>query len=290
MSGSEVIDVLLVAISLGGIYALMALGLTLVYGITRVFNFALGSFYLWGGYIAWSLHKGYFNLPYPLVFGITIVIMFFMGLAYERALLNPLRRFPDWEWLAIIVTLGSALFLDNLSLVIFGARGRTLPYLIEGNLTFGQFSFAKHDLAILLIAIAAMIALNMFLKKTRAGKAMQGVAQDSIGAAIVGIPSPKVFGYTFALTTALAGISGMLLAPRTQLYSYVGWPVLVKAMVVVVFGGLGSIKGTIVAAFTLAIVEAFVTYQIGALWALPIFLVILFVVLALRPRGLFGTW
>ena len=290
MSVDNVIEVLLVAISLGGIYTLMAVGLTLVYGITRVFNFALGSFYLWGGYIAWTLYEGYFQLPYPLAFVLTIGIMFLFGLGYERALLYPLRRFADWGWTAIIVTLGSALFLDNLSLVVFGARGRTLPYLVQGTFTFGQFVMAKHDVATLVIVISIMVGLTLFLKNTRAGKAMRGVAQDPVGAAVVGIPADKVFGYTFALTAALAGISGMLLAPRTQLYSYVGWPVLVKALVVVVFGGLGSIKGTLIAAFALAIVEVFVTYQLGALWALPIFLVVLFVVLALRPRGLFGTW
>jgi branched-chain amino acid transport system permease protein len=216
--------------------------------------------------------------------------MFLFGLGYERALLKPLRRFTDWGWTAIIVTLGSALFLDNLALLVFGARGKTLPYLVEGVFTVGQFTMAKHDVATLVIVISIMVGLTLFLKNTRAGKAMRGVAQDPVGAAVVGIPSDKIFGYTFALAAALAGTSGMLLAPRTQLYSYVGWPILVKALVVVVFGGLGSIKGTLIAAFALAIVEVFVTYQLGALWALPIFLVILFVVLALRPRGLFGTW
>ena len=208
MSVDNVIEVLLVAISLGGIYTLMAVGLTLVYGITRVFNFALGSFYLWGGYIAWTLYEGYFQLPYPLAFVLTIGIMFLFGLGYERALLYPLRRFADWGWTAIIVTLGSALFLDNLSLVVFGARGRTLPYLVQGTFTFGQFVMAKHDVATLVIVISIMVGLTLFLKNTRAGKAMRGVAQDPVGAAVVGIPADKVFGYTFALTAALAGISG----------------------------------------------------------------------------------
>lgn len=290
MSADAVGNVLLVAISLGGIYALMAVGLTLVYGITRIFNFALGSFYLWGGYFAWVLTEGEPNLPYPASFVITTVIMFFFGRGYERAIIKPLRRFRDWGWTAIIVTLGSALFLDNLSLLVFGARGRTLPFLVDGNFVFGHFSIAKHDVVTLIMVVAIMIGLIFFLQNTRAGKAMRGVAQDSVGAAVVGIPSDKVFNNVFALTAALAGICGMLLAPRTQLYSYVGWPVLVKALVVVVFGGLGSIKGTLIAAFSLAIVESFVTYQLGALWALPIFLIVLFVVLAFRPRGLMGTW
>jgi branched-chain amino acid transport system permease protein len=283
-------NLLLVAVVLGGIYTLMALGLTLVYGVTKVFNFAQGSFFLWGGNIAWILHKGYFQLDYELAFVITIGIMFLLGLAYEKAIIYPLRRFADWQWTAIVVTLGSALALDNLTLVIFGPRGRTLPNLVAGNFRLGDLTMPRHDVAMLLIVLAIVIGVTFFLQKTRTGMAMRGVAQDPIGADIVGIPSNRVFGYAFAITAALAGVSGMLLAPRTQLYSYVGWPVLVMALVVIVFGGLGSIKGTIFAAFALAIVEVFVTFQIGAVWALPIFLVILLIVLSIRPRGLFGTW
>ncbi len=290
MSIKMVADLLLIAVSLGGVYALMASGLTLVYGVTRVFNFAQGSFFLWGSYIAWVLHEGYFHLDYPLAFVLTIGIMFFFGLLYEKVIIYPLRRFADWTWTAIIVTLGSALFLDNLAQVIFGVQGRTLPYLVEGTFTLGAFTIARHNVAVLVIVVVIMIILNLFLGKTKAGMAMRGVAQDTTGAQIVGIPIDRVFGYTFAITAVLGGISGMLLAPRTQIFPYVGWPVLVKALVVVVFGGLGSIKGTLIAAFSLAVVEVFITYYLGGIWALPVFLVVLVVMLTIKPRGLFGVW
>ena len=289
MSASMLGTLMIYAAVLGGIYTLMALGLTLVYGVTRVFNFAQGSFFLWGANFAWLLMR-YFNLEYQVTFGITIGIMFLFGLAYEKALMYPLRRFADWGSTAIIVTLGSALFLDNLTLLTFGAKGRTLPHLIEGTFKYGGFTIARHDVAVLLIVIAIVIILALFLQKTRPGMAMRGVAQDPVGANIVGIPGHRMFNYAFGIAAMLAGMAGMLLAPRTQIYSYVGWPVLVKALVVVVFGGLGSIKGTLIAAFALAIVEVLVTYQIEAVWAMPIFLVVLLIVLTIRPRGLFGTW
>ena len=98
-----------------------------------------------------------------------------------------------------------------------------------------------------------------------------------------------MFGYTFGISAALAAVGGLLLVPRTMLFPVVGWQVLIKAIVVVVFGGLGSIKGTIVAAFILGMIEVFVAYHIGAVWGLPLFLVALWIVLAIRPRGLFGS-
>ena len=283
-------DILLGAAVLGAIYTLMALGLTLVYGVTKVFNFALGSFYLWGGYIAWVFHEGYFDLNYPLAFAISIGIMFLFGLGYERAFIYPLRRFPDWEWTAIIVTLGSAFLLDNLALVAFGSRGKTLPNITAGVFTYGGFTVSRHDVAMLAMVMAVVFVLTLFLSKTRAGMAMRGVAQDTVGADIVGIPIDRVYSYTFAITAVLAGIAGMLLAPRTQLYPFVGWPVFCKALVVLVFGGLGSVKGTIIAAFILAIVEVIVTFYIGAVWSLPVFLLVLLILLVFRPRGLFGKW
>ncbi len=281
---------LIVAAAMGSVYTLMSLGLTLVYGVTRVFNFAQGSFFLWGGYIAWVLHTGYFHLDYGLACALTIGIMFLFGLLYERAIIHPLRRFADWGWTAIIVTLGSALFLDNLALAVFGPKGKTLPHIVGGIFTHGNFSVARHDVAMLLLVVAIVIILTLFLGKARLGMAMRGVAQDMVGANIVGIPIDRVYSYVFAITAVLAGIGGILLAPRTQLFPFVGWPILSKALVVVIFGGLGSIKGTLIAAFTLAVIEAFVTFYLGAVWALPTFLAISVIVLVIRPRGLFGVW
>jgi len=283
------LSVLFVGLAVGGVYTAMALGLTLVYGITRVFNFAQGSFFLWGALIAWTLLE-YTPLPYGLVFILTIGIAFLFGMGYEKIIIKPLRRFPDWTLTAIIVTLGSALLLDNLVLVVFGPRGRTLPNLVDGIFSLGSISITRQDVVILVIAVTIVVCLTQFLRRTTTGKAMRAVPQDGMGAAIVGIPTDKVFNLVFGITAALGAIAGMLLAPRTQIYFETGWGILIKSFVVVIFGGLGSIKGTLVAAFALAIIEAYITALLGGLWALPIFLGLLLVVLVVRPRGLFGTW
>lgn len=282
-------SVALVGLTLGAVYALMAMGLTFVYGITRVFNFAQGSFFIWGAYISYLFTQNT-DLPMGLILIITTCIMFGWGLAYERALIYPLRRFADWGTTAMIVTLGSALFLDSLALRIFGSRPKTLPPLIPGKVEFGAFTIQIHDILTIVILSAVVIALAQFLGKSRAGMAMRGAAQDIIGANIVGIPINRVFGNAFAITAALAGIAGTLLAPRTMMTPWGGWSVLIKALVVIVFGGLGSIKGSLIAAFVLSMVESFVTYNIGGQWGLPIFLIVALAVLVVRPRGLFGQW
>lgn len=282
-------SLLLSGVVLGSVYLMMALGLTLVYGVTRVFNFAQGSFYVWAGYIAFVLHRGT-ELPYGLIIAICIGSMFGVGLAFERGLIYPLRRFADWRWSAVIVTLGGALLLDSLATFLFGTKARTFPLIVGGVLEYGVASITRQDLLIILVTIAVILILNLFLGKARTGMAMQGVAQDPVGANIVGIPINRMYGYSFALAGLLAGISAVLLVPRLPLFPLIGWTVFVKAFTVLMFGGLGSIKGATIAAYILALIEVFAIHYFGAVWALPIYLGILIIVLVFRPKGLFGVW
>lgn len=290
MTAQQAGNLVITGVTLGSVYAVMALGLSFIYGITKIFNYAHGAFFTWGAYIAWTLSTGYLHLPYAVVVIITVMGMFLFGLVYEKALMYPLRRFPNWGMTAIIVTLGSALLLDNLALVLFGSRGKRIPYLVEGRFSLAGLVVTKHEMITLIAALAIMVLLILFLGKVRAGMAMQAVAQDSIGARIVGIPINRIFSYTFAIAAALAGISGILLAPKILVYPTVGWLVFVKAFVVMVFGGLGSIKGTAVAALILAMVEAFVSFYLGGIWGMPVFILVLVIMLTVRPKGLFGTW
>ena len=282
-------SIVITGLSLGAVYALMALSLTFVYGITKIFNFAQGSFFIWGAYFSWLLVQ-HTDLPMGLILVIDMCIMFGWGLAYERALIYPLRRFKNWGGTALIVTLGSALFLDNLALVIFGSRIKTLPPLVEGSIKVGGLNIQLNDILIIVILAVAIVALIQFLGKSWAGLALRGSAQDIAGAKIVGIPINRTFGNAFAISAMLAGIAGTVLAPRTMITPRGGWPILVKALVVMVFGGLGSIKGSLIAAFILSMTESFVTYGLGGQWGLPIFLLVALVVLTVRPRGLFGKW
>jgi len=285
----EVAEVLISGIALGSVYAVMSVGMTLVYGVSRVFNFAYGSFYIWGAYLAWLLFGAFSGMSYPAVFAIVTPVMFLVGLGVERGVCAPLRRKADWQALTMMSTLGLALFLDNASLIAFGPHKKSLPPLLKGTLNVGGFVLSTHEMMTLAIAISIMIGIGLFLGRTRLGMKMRAVAQDGIGARIVGIQLNRVFSYAFAISTALAAIAGILLAPKYFMYPQGGWEILIKAWIVVAFGGLGSVKGTIYSAFILGIAEAFVGWHFGLQWPEVFWFALMLATLAIRPRGLFGT-
>ncbi len=288
MSLETFVHLMLAGITLGAIYMVMAMGMNLVFGVTKIFNYAQGSFYTWGGYVAWYLSAGKLGLNRWVALPIAIMGMFLFGMVFEKVIVSSLRRRPGWGFTVIIVTLGSALLLDNLTLIAFGPLSKTLPPLMEGSVSFGAFSVSRHNIILLMLAICILVALNLFMGRTRLGMALRAVAQDEVGARIVGVPVNTAYSVSFGIAAALAAIAAILLAPRTLIYPLVGWTMFLKTAGVMVLGGLGSFKGNIVAAFVLAIVELFVSYFVGGMWALPFFLVSLVVVLIFRPRGLFG--
>jgi branched-chain amino acid transport system permease protein len=266
-----------------------ALGLSLVYGVSRTLNFAFGSLYMFAAYLIYFLIER-FAIGLPAAALCVLPAMFIIGVLLESAIVRPLRRHPNWKMAAMMVTLGLALVLDNLTLVLFGPDQKQLPLLLEGALEFGDVQIGYQDLAVIAIAGLTVAALELFLKYTVVGQAMRAVAQDSQGARMVGIKVDRVFTYTFGLSMVLAGIAAPLLAPVTLVSPQGGWPLFLKAFVIVVFGGLGSTRGTLAAALILGVVESAVLYEFNATWILPVWLLVLLVVLMLRPKGLFGVW
>jgi branched-chain amino acid transport system permease protein len=287
----EIVTLLIIGVTFGAIYATMTLGLSFICGVTRMFNYAHGAFYIWAAYIAWVLLT-YINLNYAAVAIIIVPVMFLFGLAFEKALMYPLRRShsPNWEINVIIVTLGAGLLLGHLAFALFGVRPQRLPLLVEGSFSLYGFLITWHDAVTVVAALTITGLLTLFLWKARLGMAMRAIAQDITGARIVGIPIDRMFGYSFAIAGALAGISAIFLAPKMLIHPEVGWLIFVRSFVIMVFGGLGSLKGTVVAAFIMATIEAFVTFYLGGVWAIPTFISVLVVVLVIRPRGLFGRW
>lgn len=284
----QLVEVFISGISNGAVYAIMALGMALVYGVTKVFNFAYGSFFSLGGYLAWLFIRAGFG--YPLMFICVIPLLFMVGLASERFLIRPLRKRDDWEMTAMMVTLGLALFLDNVYLKFFGSFVKSLPTLFEGNLAVANTIISIQDIAIFIIAVSVVFLFMLFLDRTRMGMVVEAVAQSIKGAQIVGIPKDRVFGFTFAISAVLVGISGILLAPKYFVSPLGGWDILVKAWVITALGGMGSIRGSLYAAFILALVEAFVGWQFGMTWTLIAWFAVLIGVLIVRPQGLFGKW
>ena len=283
------VEVIIGGIVNGSIYAIMSVGLSLVYGVSRVFNFAYGSFFVFGAYFAWLLLKLPF-VNYPLAFIGTLAIMFGVGLISEWVAIRPLRWKANWDVTTMMSTLGLAILLNNIALVVFGPTKRVLPMIAKGSISVDVFVVSYYEIAVVLIGVGVILLLNLFLKKTIVGMSMQAVSQDMMGARIVGIPINRVFGYAFALSACLVTISAVLLAPKIFFSPLGGWNTLCKAFVIVAFGGLGSIHGTLYAAFILALIESAVGMYMGMSWVMAAWFLVLLGVLAIKPKGIAGVW
>ena len=205
----EIIDVIIAGLTNGSVYALMAVGLTLVYGVTKAFNFAYGSFFNFGGYAAWvlinvvGLAGGYIT-----IFLAVIPLMFVVGYGLEKTMVAPLRKRDEWEMKVMMLTLGLALFMDNLYAVVFGGRVKSLPAILEGTLEVGELVFNYQDIMIFFMSISGILLFGWILNNTRTGMAVQAVAQNPHGAKIVGIPKNRIFAATFAISTVMVGFGG----------------------------------------------------------------------------------
>ncbi|WP_291732041.1 branched-chain amino acid ABC transporter permease [Leisingera sp. F5] len=287
---TQIIEILLSGITQGAVYCVVAVGLSLVYGASRILNFAHGSLYSLGGFLAWFLVVGHFNLPLWLAVLIAIPILAVAGIGIERLIIRPLRGSANWKINTIMVTLGLAFIVENGLQLVFGPGTKTIPPFTEGVLEIGGITLSWYRVWIFAISLALVASLEYFLSATRYGQAVRAVSQDMQGANQVGVNVNQVFSMTFALSVVLTGIAGILLAPVFLISPLGGWAPFLKAFVIVVLGGLGSTKGAFVAAFILAILEAFVIFYIGPSWAMPAWLVMLIAVLMIRPKGLFGVW
>ncbi len=285
----EIIDVIISGLTNGSVYALMAVGLTLVYGVTKAFNFAYGSFFNLGGYLAWTLINvvglvgGYIS-----IFLAVIPLMFVVGYGLEKTMVAPLRKRDEWEMKVMMLTLGLALFMDNLYAVIYGGRVKSLPAILEGTIDVGELVFSYQDIMIFFLSISGILLFGWILNNTRTGMAVQAVAQNPQGAKIVGIPKNRIFAATFAISTAMVGFGGILLSQKYFISPMSGGAIMIKSWVITAFGGMGSIRGGLYAAFIIGMLEAFVGWMFGMSYGMIALFVLLLTTLVFRPQGLMG--
>ena len=265
----------------------MAMGMTIIYGVIHIFNFGHGIMAVLGGYLAWLFltRLGLSIIPASLL---SLALMYVFGLLLYRLTINPLLKKPNWEFSSIIFLLGLGILLENLTLQIFGPRVKHIPAFVKGSFKLGFLRINRHEVILLCIVVVFVAALALFFKLTWRGKAMRAIAQDMDGAKIVGINIQRTFCHTFAVGTLVTGLSGILLATKYYMTPTIGWDWMVKAFVIVVFGGLGSIMGAFWAAFIMGIAEAFTSLYLNPLWVWPVWAAIFVVVLLIRPQGILG--
>ena len=271
----------------GSLYAIMALGLSILYGVSRVFNFGHGTVALLGAYLTWWMltTTGIGFAPSVII---SAVVVYFLGLLIYRYTIKPLLQKPGWEISTVLFMLGAGILLENIVLQVFGPRVKSIPLLIEGKVNAGFLEVTWHEVILITVAISAVIALNAFFKYSRLGQSMQAIAQSIPGARVVGIDIDYVYGLTFGLAFAVTSFSGVLLGTKYFLNPHIGWEWMVKGFVIVTFGGLGSTTGAIYAAFILGIVEAIATLYLGSIWVWPLWFMMFLLVLLVRPRGILG--
>lgn len=294
---------LLSAVILGSLYALMAMGLTLIYSTIRILNFAHGAFFMAGAYIVWWLNTPesatrlfgttipVSGLQLPLLVAVipAVIIIFGAGVVTQRALILPLIRKPNTLITTLVATLALATILESVATLIFGGgRFSYAQELVEGNVRFGELIVTYVEIIQFAVAIGVLVALYLFLKKSRIGIGMRAVAQDLDAASLCGINTQTVYLLTFGIGAALAALAGFLLTNIIFLSPSVGATPLTIAFIVVVFGGIGSVPGTIIASYVVALVQQYVTLLLDPSWGLSFAFMLMIAVLIIRPRGLFG--
>jgi branched-chain amino acid transport system permease protein len=271
---------------LGGIYALIAVGLTLIFGVMRVVNFAHGEFLMLAMYLAfWSFALLGLDPYVTLVLGLPVI--FLGGWLSYRLVMGPVIQAS--HNVQIFTTVGLSIALQNLALVLWTADAqfiRTPYYAVVVRLGGAAFNLAQ--LVAFLVAVFATAALFAFLRWSYTGKVMRATAQDRHAASLMGIDTGRVYSLTWAVGVTCVGVAGVLLAPVYPVYPTAGLQFVLIAYVAVVLGGLGDMAGAVIASLIVATVEVVGSYVIGTAWKEVLYLLLFIAILLARPAGLFG--
>lgn len=272
----------------GGIYALIAIGFTIIYRTVRYFHFAHGAIYTVGAYLAyiflnqlglWSITSGLLAILFCAVLGILV----------DRIVYLPLRRQKASNLVVLIASFGVFIFLQNLIQLIYGAQILTLRTgpVREGYQILGAI-ITDTQILILVVSVLLSVVLWLFIQRAKLGKAMRAVSDDPLAASVVGIYPEKTIFASFAIGSALAGAAGILISLETNIEPTMGFNAILKGIIASIIGGIGSIPGAVIGGFFLGIAENLGIWKIPASWKDSIAFAILIVFLLLRPGGIWG--
>ena len=277
-------------LSLGSVYAIIALGYTMVYGIAKMLNFAHGDVIMIGAYVA-LLSMTQSGMSQVVAIILSMVVCTVLGILVEKIAYRPLRNASSS--LAVLITaIGVSYLLQNIALLVFGANAQTFPSVVkwEGlSLAGGKLKISGETIITIVVCIIIMILLMLFVQKTKPGQAMRAVSEDRGAAQLMGINVNSTISLTFAIGSGLAAIAGVLLCSAyPSVTPYTGAMPGIKAFVAAVFGGIGSIPGALIGGLLLGVIEILAKAYISSQMADAIVFAVLIIVLLVKPTGLLG--
>lgn len=289
MDAATLFLVLKGGIVLGALYALMATGLSLVWTTLGIFNFAHGAFIALGAYVAWQFSSAdAWNLPLLPAILLTSAVMFTMGALMHFLLVKPFERRADVVLISVITTLAASAIIENGLLLIWGPRSKQIPPLGEGDVALAGLTLATSEIILLTLVLAILLGIGLFLRYARPGRIMRAVSQNREAAELLGLNVPLYFAIAFGLSAVTAGLAGVFVGTIRFMNPAMGAEPLMKALIVVIFGGVARFSSPIYAAFIIGLLEAFSIYVVGLYWAPAVLFFTMIVVLLIKPEGLFG--
>lgn len=287
---NQLLQTLVSTVIQGSLLAMIAIGMTLVYGTLRVLNMAHGVMVMLGGFAAYTTLQRY-DVPIWTTLITAALVTFVLGVVTYYVAVKRLVDRPgtDFEMTSFISTFAAATIVTNIALMVYGPRQKPFDPLVDGRIQLtSSVSITWHNLLVCAIAILSLLALGAFLTRSRYGLAITAVAQNLPAATLMGIPARRVFALTMGIASALAGIAGVLLAPVYFVSPNAGDLPLLQALIVVIFAGLGSVRGTIYASFIIGAIQAAVSIYWSSTYALPVLYLMIVLVLTFRPYGIAG--
>ena len=274
---------------LGAQYALVALGLTLIFALMNVLNFAHGQMYVLGGFITYTIY-GQLGLPFVVALAASAVTLAVIGALMEKFLFRTVIKRSARDESTMLLAAATAFFLDAVMLLVFGEKQRGVPKIVKGVFNEGGVIMPYDRMAVGVLAIACIAAFILYMQYSRPGRAMRALAQDRVAAQLMGVEVDRYTMIGFAMGAMLAGIAGGLLVTITGVNSGIGGPISIKAFTMVMIGGAGVVGGAIAGGFILGMMESVgltVLREYGDVTYLVIFAALM-VFLSIRPHGLMG--
>lgn len=273
-------------LSNASIYALVALGLTLIFGVLDIADFAQGALYMLGAYASLYAFQ-LFNVPFFFTLPIAMLLVGLVGVLNYVVVYRPIHR--EGGSGTFIAALGILLIIQNVAVIAFGNAPQTLSSPFgSGKFFFGSVILTHHKFFIMCATLAIILAVWLFLQKSKTGKALRALAQNRTAAALVGVEVGRVAIITFALAGALAGVAGALVSPIRPFDAHVGSLIIIKSFAIVIFGGMGSVRGALFGALIIGLAEAMTAAYLASAYSDLVAFVLMILILFVRPQGLFG--